>query len=103
MVDLEETIHGMMKDAGHGQPIFGPPIHGLGIEFEEAPLPPGHAFFHGEKAPPPLVANIVITVGNCGLYTGPWGVRVEDTVLVGEDGPTVLTNYPRALVNGAAS
>ena len=101
--ELEETIHRILKDAGHGQHIFGPPIHGLGIEFEEAPLPPGHAFFHGEKAPPPLEANIVITVGNCGLYTGPWGVRVEDTVLVGEDGPTVLTNYPRALVNGAAS
>ncbi len=103
MAELEETIHRMMKDAGHGQHIFGPPMHGLGIEFEEAPLPPGHAFFHGEKAPPPLEANIVITVGNCGLYAGPWGVRVEDTVLVGADGPTVLTNYPRALANGSAS
>jgi Xaa-Pro aminopeptidase len=99
MAELEETIHGMMKDAGHGQHIFGPPMHGLGIEFEEAPLPPGHAFFHGEKAPPPLEANIVITVGNCGLYTGPWGVRVEDTLVVGQDGPTVLTSYPRVLVN----
>ncbi len=102
MAELEETIHGMMKAAGHGQHIFGPPMHGLGIEFEEAPLPPGHAFFHGEKAPPPLEANIVITVGNCGLYTGPWGVRVEDTLVVGQDGPTVLTNYPRSLTNGAA-
>jgi Xaa-Pro aminopeptidase len=102
MVELEETIHGVMKEAGHGKHIFGPPMHGLGIEFEEAPLPPGHAFFHGEKAPPPLEANIVISVGNCGLYAGPWGVRVEDTVLLGEDGPTVLTNYPRALTNGAA-
>src|SRR5574341_340574 len=98
MVELEETIHGILKAAGHGNHIFGPPMHGLGIEFEEAPLPPGHAFFHGEKAPPPLAANIVITVGNCGLYTGPWGVRVEDTLVVGQDGPTVLTNYPRALV-----
>lgn len=102
MGELEETIHGILKDAGHGKHIFGPPIHGLGIEFEEAPLPPGHAFFHGEKAPPPLEANIVITVGNYGLYTGPWGVRVEDTIVVGQDGPTVLTNYPRALTNGAA-
>jgi len=100
MAELEETIHGMMKVAGHGQHIFGPPMHGLGIEFEEAPLPPGHAFFHGEKAPPPLAANTVITVGNCGLYTGPWGVRVEDTLVVGKDGPTVLTNYPRSLANG---
>ena len=97
MVELEETIHGVLKDAGHGDHIFGPPIHGVGIEFEEAPLPPGHAFFHGEEAPPPLLANVVISVGNCGLYTGPCGVRVEDTVLVGEDGPKVLTTTPRQL------
>jgi Xaa-Pro aminopeptidase len=97
MVELEQVMHGVFKAAGHGKHIFGPPIHGVGIEFEEAPLPPGHAFFHGEKEPPPLDANVVIAVGNCGLYTGPWGIRDEDTVLVGADGPIVLTNYPRQL------
>lgn len=98
MVELEQTMHGVLKDAGHGDHIFGPPIHGVGIEFEESPLPPGHAFFHGEAAPPPLDTNVVIAVGNCGLYTGPWGVRVEDTVVVSPAGPAVLTSYPRQLV-----
>ncbi len=97
MVELEQTIHGMLREAGHGEHLFGPPIHGVGIEFEEAPLPPGHAFFHGEKAPKPLEANVIIAVGNCGLYTGPWGIRVEDTVVVGLAGPMVLTGYPRSL------
>jgi Xaa-Pro aminopeptidase len=97
MVELEGTLHSILKDAGHGDHVFGPPIHGVGIEFEESPLPPGHAFFHGEEAPPPLPANVVISVGNCGLYVGPWGVRVEDTNLVGVDGPTTLTSYPRVL------
>lgn len=97
MMELEHTLHGILKDAGHGEHVFGPPIHGVGIEFEEAPLPAGHAFFHGEKEPPPLPANVVIAVGNCGLYTGPWGVRVEDTNVVGVDGPITLTSYPRAL------
>ena len=96
MMDLEKTMHGILEDAGHKEHVFGPPIHGVGIEFEEAPLPAGHAFFHGEKAPPPLKANMVIAVGNCGLYTGPWGVRVEDTVLVGDTGPTILTEFPRS-------
>ncbi len=95
---LESTLHGILKDAGHGDHVFGPPIHGVGIEFEESPLPAGHAFFHGEKAPPPLAANTVIAVGNCGLYAGPWGVRVEDTVVVGARGPVVLTEYHRSLV-----
>lgn len=97
MVDLEQTMHGILKEAGHAEHIFGPPIHGVGIEFEESPLPPGHAFFHGEKAPPPLDANVVISVGNCGLYTGPWGVRVEDTIVIGPEGPDVLTDYPHSL------
>ena len=97
MIELEQTLHGVIKEGGHGGHIFGPPMHGVGIEFEESPLPPGHAFFHGEKEPPPLEVNMVIAVGNCGLYTGPWGVRVEDTVLVGPEGPKVLTGYPRQL------
>ena len=97
MARLEHTLHGILKAAGHGEHVFGPPIHGVGIEFEEAPLPAGHAFFHGEKAPPPLQTNTVIAVGNCGLYTGPWGVRVEDTLAIGKEGPAVLTDYPRSL------
>ena len=97
VADLENHLHQVMKDGGHGDHIFGPPMHGVGIEFEEAPLPPGHAFFHGEKAPPPLPANVVIAVGNCGLYAGPWGVRVEDTNWVRVDGFETLTEYPRQL------
>jgi Xaa-Pro aminopeptidase len=97
MVELERTLQGVIKDGGHGGHLFGPPIHGVGIDFEESPLPPGHAFFHGEKEPPPLETNMVIAVGNCGLYTGPWGVRVEDTVVVGPKGPITLTDYPRQL------
>ena len=97
MVELEQTMHGILKGAGHGEHVFGPPIHGLGIDFEEAPLPPGHAFFHGEKAPPPLSVNVVLAVGNCGLYVCAWGVRIEDTCVVGADGPEVLTHTPRIL------
>jgi len=94
MVELGETMHGIMKNEGHGGHVFGPPIHGIGIDFEESPLPPGHAFFHGEKEPPPLPANVVIAIGNCGLYSESWGVRVEDTVVVGDEGPIILTTYP---------
>jgi len=97
MGELEAALHGILKDAGHGAHIFGPPLHGVGIDFEEAPLPAGHAFFHGEKAPPPLSRNVVVAIGNCGLYTGAFGVRVEDTVVVGEGGPRVLTTVPRSL------
>ncbi|MCL7413951.1 MAG: hypothetical protein M8353_10120 [ANME-2 cluster archaeon] len=97
MVELEETLHGILKEAGYQEHIFGPPIYGVGIEFEESPLPHGHAFFHGEKEPAPLETNVVIAVGNCGLYLGDFAVRVEDRVVVGPEGATVRTNYPREL------
>ena len=93
MGELEETMHAVMREKGHGDHIFGPPIHGVGLEFEEPPLPAGHAFFHGEAAPPPLAANTAIAIGNCGLYAGPWGVRVEDTVIVGEQGAEIVTPF----------
>jgi len=97
MDELEKTFHTIIEESGHGEHIFGPLIHGIGIDFEESPLPAGHAFFHGEKTPPPLDENTVIAVGNCGIYTGPWGVRVEDTIVVGAKGPLVLTSCPRQL------
>ena len=97
LVDLESHMHQVLRNGGHADHIFGPPMHGVGIEFEEAPLPPGHAFFHGEKAPPPLPVNSVIAVGNCGLYSGPWGVRVEDTNWVKAGGHETLTQFPRSL------
>ncbi|MFW9809763.1 MAG: M24 family metallopeptidase [Candidatus Thorarchaeota archaeon] len=97
MVELEKTLHGVIQTAGYGENIFGPPIHGIGINFEEAPLPPGHAFFHGEKAPPPLEENTTIAIGNCGIYSKHWGIRIEDTVVIGKRSPLVLTNYSRDL------
>ena len=63
MVELCETMHGVIKEGGHGDHVFGPPIHGVGIDFEEAPLPPGHAFLLGEKEPSTLAANVVIARG----------------------------------------
>ena len=97
MEHLEQTLHGVLIRAGHQDHIFGPPIHGVGIDFEEAPLPSGHAFFHGEKAPAPLEANTVIAVGNCGLYADGFGVRVEDTIVIREAKPVLLTKHPREM------
>jgi hypothetical protein len=40
---------------------------------------------------------VVIAVGNCGLYAGPWGVRVDDTNWIQADRYETLTEYPRVL------
>ena len=44
MVDLEETMHRIFKEAGHGPHIFGPPI-GIGITLKNRPFRPGMPFF----------------------------------------------------------
>ena len=96
IVGFENEV-GLIHSVAHYFKDFGITKGVVGLEFEEAPLPAGHAFFHGEKGPGPLAAGTVIALGNCGLYTGPWGVRNEDTVAVGQDGPIMITSYLRQL------
>jgi len=63
--------------------------HGLGLEVHEPPLL--------DRAGPPLVAGDAITV-EPGLYApGVGGLRVEDLVIVLEDGPRNLNRLPQGL------
>lgn len=97
MTKLENIMHGVFEKEGYEEYFIGPPIHGVGLEFEEPPLPAGHAFFHGEEPKDELKPGMVISVGNCGLYIGAFGVRVEDTATVTEKGYKELTTYGRSL------
>ena len=97
MTKLENIMHGTFEKEGYEEYFVGPPIHGVGLEFEEPPLPAGHAFFHGEEPKDELKPGMVISIGNCGLYLGEFGVRIEDTVAITEKGHEELTSYRRAL------
>lgn len=44
MVELDEVLHGIIRDGGQGDHLFGPTMHGVGIEFEEAPCRPATPF-----------------------------------------------------------
>ncbi len=97
MTQLENKMHEIFQKEGYEEYFVGPPIHGVGLEFEEPPLPAGHAFFHGEEPKDELKPGMVIAIGNCGLYLGGFGVRIEDTIAITEKGHQELTNYRRAL------
>jgi len=97
MTKLENLMHEIFEKEGYEESFVGPPIHGVGLEFEEPPLPAGHAFFHGEEPKDELKPGMVISIGNCGLYLVEFGVRVEDTVAVTDRGHEELTRYSRKL------
>jgi Xaa-Pro aminopeptidase len=88
---LDEVARSVLRDAGLGGAFIHRLGHGIGFEAHEDPY---------------LVASNVepIEAGNAfsiepGAYlAGRFGVRIEDIVICGADGPDVLNNAPRNLM-----
>jgi Xaa-Pro aminopeptidase len=79
---------------GHGD-AFGHSLgHGLGLEVHESPR-------LARTAEAALVAGAVVTI-EPGIYRPGWGgVRIEDDVHLSENGPQILTNFSRELIEVA--
>jgi Xaa-Pro aminopeptidase len=79
---------------GHGD-AFGHSLgHGLGLEVHESPR-------LAKTAEAELVAGAVVTI-EPGIYRPGWGgVRIEDDVHLSENGPQILTNFSRELIEVA--
>lgn len=76
---------GFGKQFGHG---LG---HGIGLEVHESPA-------INRRNKKPLKAGMVITI-EPGIYIPGWGgIRIEDMVLVTEDGCRVLSHFPKQIV-----
>src|SRR5690606_2762425 len=85
---VDDAARTLLSDAGYGA-YFGHGLgHGVGLEVHEAPtLSP--------RSVSTLAAGHIVTV-EPGIYLpGEFGVRVEELVVVTEDGPRILTGLPR--------
>jgi Xaa-Pro aminopeptidase len=95
---IDEAMATALGRHGFEDAFLRPVFHGVGIEHEEAPIPGGHAVIHGEAKIDRVQSGMVLGIGNCGIYREEFGVRMEDTVWVGEQGPVSLTTYPKTLI-----
>jgi len=88
--DADAIARGYIESRGFGD-LFGHSLgHGIGLEVHEGPRV-------ARTADAPLAERAVVTI-EPGIYKPGWGgVRIEDDVFLAEDGPLVLTSFPREL------
>jgi Xaa-Pro aminopeptidase len=88
---LDATARGIIRDGGYGDAFIHRLGHGIGLEGHEEPyLVAGNA--------EPLRPGFAFSV-EPGIYlAGRFGVRIEDIVVCGEDGPDVLNQSRRELL-----
>lgn len=89
--EIDEIARNHINDAGYGE-FFGHGLgHGLGLEVHESPS----LSYRNDK---PLEVGNVVTV-EPGIYLeGEFGIRIEEDVVVTENGCTVLTTLERGLI-----
>jgi Xaa-Pro aminopeptidase len=89
--DADALARDYIDRAGYG-PQFGHSLgHGIGLEVHEAPR-------LARTADGVLPEGAVVTI-EPGIYRPGWGgVRIEDDVVLGVDGPRILTQFSRELI-----
>ena len=97
LAGIDKAMAALLGRHGFNDAFLRPVFHGVGIEHEEAPIPGGHAVIHGEEKIERAQPGMVLGIGNCGIYREGFGVRMEDTVWVSEQGPVSLTTYAKTL------
>jgi len=88
--EVDAAARKVITDAGHGEHFAHGLGHGVGLQIHERPwVRPGIEDV--------LEPGMALTI-EPGIYLeGLGGVRIEDLVVVGDEGPDVLTSFPRDL------
>jgi Xaa-Pro aminopeptidase len=88
--DVDAVARAWVADAGFGEAFTHGLGHGVGLEIHEAPMV-------GAGSTGTIVSDMAITVEPGVYLPGRGGVRIEDTLVVADAGPRLLTQAPRGL------
>jgi Xaa-Pro aminopeptidase len=88
--EIDAVARGLLGRAGLGDRFTHGLGHGVGLEIHEAPMV-------GARSTGTLGADMVITVEPGAYLPGRGGVRIEDTLVVSDAAPRILTEAPRGL------
>ncbi|ORW52535.1 X-Pro dipeptidase [Mycobacterium paraense] len=88
--DVDAAARQPIADAGYGEQFGHGLGHGVGLQIHEAPG-------IGATSAGTLLAGSVVTVEPGVYLPGRGGVRIEDTLVVGDKAPELLTKFPKEL------
>ena len=88
--EVDSAARSVVVSAGHGARFTHGLGHGVGLEIHEAPL-------LGPTATGRLADRTPVTVEPGVYLPGRGGVRIEDTLIVGDGAPDLLTTTPKDL------
>jgi Xaa-Pro aminopeptidase len=90
-IEADAAARSVIEAAGYGEEFGHGLGHGVGLDVHEAPR-------LSRESEDTLAAGNVVTV-EPGIYlSGLGGIRIEDLVVVTDDGPEVLTTFTKELV-----
>lgn len=95
MIEIRNFIYRDLKEKKFDKFTFDEVLHGVGLDFYEKP---NFQYPYQKKGDPEMIEpNMVLALSNLVPYFGDFGLRLEDTLVVREDGAEILSQYPKSL------